>query len=131
MLIDTSGLLCCINASEPCHSEALQMFRAAKSMVSHSYVLAEFTTLASVRGISLEAAYEFAIALTVNLHLEIVWVEAGLHLKALDLLMRRPDKTYSLCDAVSFVLMRERSVSEALTTDHHFVQEGFTRLLSP
>ena len=36
---------------------------------------------------------------------------------------------YSLCDAVSFVLMKQRGLREALTTDHHFEQEGFTRLL--
>ncbi len=41
------------------------------------------------------------------------------------------DKTYSLCDAVSFVLMRLEGITEALTTDHHFEQEGFVRLLKP
>ncbi|MEH2285259.1 MAG: hypothetical protein V7K90_28760 [Nostoc sp.] len=45
--------------------------------------------------------------------------------------MARQDKSYSLCDAVSFVLMRQRGVTEALTTDHHFEQEGFRRLLLP
>jgi predicted nucleic acid-binding protein len=35
----------------------------------------------------------------------------------------------SLCDAVSFVLMRARGILEALSTDHHFEQEGFLRLL--
>ncbi len=44
-------------------------------------------------------------------------------------LLERQDKTYSLCDAVSFVLMRQRNISEALTTDHHFEQEGFRQLL--
>ena len=39
------------------------------------------------------------------------------------------DKTYSLCDAVSFVLMRGRGMTDALTTDRHFEQEGFRRLL--
>ena len=35
-----------------------------------------------------------------------------------------PDKKpYSLCDAASFVVMRERSIAEALTTDKHFEQE--------
>lgn len=51
------------------------------------------------------------------------------HQKALDLLHHRLEKTYSLCAAVSFVLMRERGVNESLTTDKHFAQEGFIRLL--
>jgi uncharacterized protein len=46
-------------------------------------------------------------------------------------LQGRLDKSYSLCDAVSFLLMRERAITEALTTDRHFEQEGFTRLLKP
>ena len=40
-------------------------------------------------------------------------------------------RTYSLCDAVSFVLMQHYGITEALTTDHHFEQEGFVRLLEP
>jgi uncharacterized protein len=47
----------------------------------------------------------------------------------MDLLERRPDKSYSLCDAVSFILMRRRGITEALTTDRHFEQEGLRRLL--
>jgi uncharacterized protein len=52
-----------------------------------------------------------------------------LHQEAMDLLLARQDKTYSLCDAVSFVLMRRRGIGDALTTDRHFEQEGFVRLL--
>lgn len=37
----------------------------------------------------------------------------------------------TLCDAVSFLIMRERQFREALTTDRHFEQEGFIRLLRP
>jgi predicted nucleic acid-binding protein len=58
-----------------------------------------------------------------------VWVDEELHRGALALLMAGVDKTYSLCDAVSFILMRQRRITEALTTDHHFEQEGFQRLL--
>ncbi len=38
--------------------------------------------------------------------IEIVWVDEALHTTAVELMQARPDKTYSLCDAVSFVLMR-------------------------
>jgi predicted nucleic acid-binding protein len=44
-------------------------------------------------------------------------------------LIARQDKSYSLWDAVSFVLMCQRGVTEALTTDRHFEQEGFVKLL--
>jgi hypothetical protein len=62
--------------------------------------------------------------------IETVWPTARLLGESLALLQARPDKTYSLCDAVSFVLMRRRNLSEALTTDRHFEQEGFRRLLA-
>jgi predicted nucleic acid-binding protein len=35
----------------------------------------------------------------------------------------------SSCDRVSFVTMRQYGITEALTTDRHFEQEGFVRLL--
>lgn len=62
---------------------------------------------------------------------EIIWVNEDLHRRGVELLRQRQDKTYSLCDAVSFVLMRECGETEALTTDRHFEQEGLIRLLAP
>ena len=61
--------------------------------------------------------------------IEVLWIPQSVHRSGMDLLGRRLDKTYSLCDAVSFTLMDEYGITDALTTDHHFEQEGFTRLL--
>jgi predicted nucleic acid-binding protein len=97
--------------------------------VTHSYVLAEFVALAHARRLPRMAALTFVSDLVENPDIETVWVDEALHHAAMALLMARPDKTYSLCDAVSFVLMRQRHVTEALTTDRHFEQEGFQRLL--
>jgi uncharacterized protein len=47
---------------------------------------------------------------------------------ALDFYEARPDKGYSLTDCRSMVAMRELGISEVLTNDHHFGQEGFTVL---
>ena len=41
----------------------------------------------------------------------------------------RPDKNWSLTDCTSFVVMKDRGITEALTADHHFEQAGFTALL--
>ena len=41
----------------------------------------------------------------------------------------RSDKRWSLTDCISFVVMRERAIVDALTADHHFEQAGFTALL--
>jgi hypothetical protein len=41
----------------------------------------------------------------------------------------RPDKDWSLTDCISFVVMEERGLTDALTADHHFEQAGFTALL--
>ena len=47
---------------------------------------------------------------------------------ALALYDARPDKSYSLTDCRSMLAMRGLGVSEALTNDHHFTQEGFAIL---
>jgi predicted nucleic acid-binding protein len=46
-----------------------------------------------------------------------------------ELFGQRPDKNWSLTDCISFVVMRDRNVTEALTGDHHFEQAGFRALL--
>lgn len=41
----------------------------------------------------------------------------------------RPDKGYSLTDCISMLAMRAEGITEVLTGDGHFAQEGFTLLL--
>ena len=47
----------------------------------------------------------------------------------LALYSERPDKQWSLTDCISFVVMKEQGLTEALTADHHFEQAGFAALL--
>lgn len=50
-------------------------------------------------------------------------------LAGLALYEARPDKSYSLTDCISMVTMRQHGISEVLTRDTHFMQEGFTPLI--
>jgi predicted nucleic acid-binding protein len=130
MFLDTSGLYALLDASEVRHEPACREFARAAAPFTHAYVLAEIVPLAQVRGLSRSVTLAFVSALIESGEVEVVWAGRELHQQAHRLLLARSDKTYSLCDAASFILMRERGEGEALTTDHHFEQEGFVRLLA-
>jgi predicted nucleic acid-binding protein len=49
--------------------------------------------------------------------------------KSVDLYMSHGDKSWSLTDCASFIVMRERKIQDALTFDRHFEQAGFRALL--
>ena len=62
-------------------------------------------------------------------NVEVIAPEPTLAYRGWDLYARRPDKAWSLTDCISFVVMQERSLTDALTGDHHFEQAGFVALL--
>jgi predicted nucleic acid-binding protein len=49
--------------------------------------------------------------------------------RGLELYDQRPDKEWSLTDCISFVVMSDYGITEALTGDRHFEQAGFVALL--
>jgi len=131
MLIDTSGLVCFANAEVSHHDDAKAFFASAPLRLTHSYVLAEYIAVSNARRFDRNKALEFSRKLIESPLTEVIFVDESLHTSAMELLESRSDKTWSLCDAVSFVLMDDRNIREALTTDHHFEQAGFIRLLEP
>lgn len=51
------------------------------------------------------------------------------HNTAVAILRSHEDKTYSLCDALSFVVMERLGITEAITFDRHFRQYGRFKIL--
>jgi predicted nucleic acid-binding protein len=130
MLLDTSGLMCLFDRRETRHRAAQTFYDAATVRLTHNYVLAEFVALTHARHAPRAEALAFVSDLQDDAEVEVSWVDEPLHRRSLSLLLARPDKSWSLCDAVSVTIMRERGISDALTTDHHFEQAGFRRLLA-
>src|SRR5436189_2162921 len=57
-----------------------------------------------------------------------VWIEPcsdDLLNAGIELFRKRPDKSWSLTDCISFVVMQREKITEALTGDHDFEQAGF------
>jgi predicted nucleic acid-binding protein len=129
MFLDTSGLLNLLYQTEQFHQTAVSLYSVATHSVTHNLVLAEFVALAQVRRLDRQRCLRFAQDLSVNPGIALVWVDPALHAKGMAILLSRRDKDYTLCDAISFVVMRERNVRDALSTDRHFEQEGFRRHL--
>ena len=60
MLLDTSGLLACFDASEARHRQAIAAYDNAAIRLTHNYVLAEFVALAQARHLPREDSIRFA-----------------------------------------------------------------------
>jgi uncharacterized protein len=76
-----------------------------------------------------QAAKELLLSLQQDETVEILPITDELYQKAFELFCNRPDKDWGLIDCISFIVMREKGLSEALTTDEHFQQAGFIVLL--
>ncbi|MDQ3011835.1 MAG: PIN domain-containing protein [Acidobacteriota bacterium] len=64
-----------------------------------------------------------------DLETEVVFHSHDQFQNGLKLYESRLDKGYSLTDCISMNVMRELGISEVLTNDHHFAQEGFVVLI--
>jgi uncharacterized protein len=60
---------------------------------------------------------------------DLVFVDEELWMRAFDFYQQRSDKEWSLTDCISFLVMWDREITEAVTADHHFEQAGFTKLM--
>ena len=127
--VDTSAFLALLVRSDRSHSDARRGFdrlRAARAiLVTTSYVLLETCALLQ-RRIGMEALADFRREFVPCL--EVVWVDADLHERGLDIVVERGTRDLSLVDAVSFEVMRERGLGAAFAYDRHFEDEGFERV---
>ncbi len=62
-------------------------------------------------------------------NLQIIPVSQSLLAEGWELYSQRSDKDWGLTDCISFVVMTEKNIAEAFTSDHHFQQAGFVKLL--
>ncbi|MYE54897.1 MAG: type II toxin-antitoxin system VapC family toxin [Chloroflexi bacterium] len=75
------------------------------------------------------AAARSVRSIMVNENIILVPQSIDLFTRGLELYAGRPDRRYSLTDCISMTVMRDRDITEILTHDRDFENEGFIRLI--
>ena len=126
---DTFFYLAVLNPRDAAHQRAVDLSRSLRG----GFVTTEFVLLELADGMARppvrETFVRFHALLASDRQVEIIPASTDLLRRGRDLYAARPDKEWSLTDCVSFVVMRDCGITEALTGDHHFEQAGLVALL--
>ncbi len=125
VFMDTYGLIAWINTRDAAH----QRVKSYLDSYSGKIVTTEWVLLEFADAFSLSKSKPFAIEAIKRIHhlpmFLVVGFEPTVYQAGFDLYESRSDKDWSLTDCVSFVVMTQHGLSDALTADHHFEQGGF------
>jgi uncharacterized protein len=126
---DTFFFLAVLNPADAAHARATELSRSLpQRRLTTDWVLTEMGDAMSIGGN--RALYvEFVEFLKQSPLVSIVPASRALFVRGVELFSRRPDKEWTLTDCISFVVMADEGIVEALTGDRHFEQAGFVALL--
>ncbi len=117
-----------INSKDKWHSKARQISKSLSesTLITTDEVLTEVLTYFSASGTNMRALVTRIIKDILNdPNVEVIPQSHDSFLSGLDLYQQRLDKEYSLTDCVSMQTMRELKLTDILSHDKHFSQEGF------
>ncbi len=128
--LDMAYVLALLNPTDIYHKQAkalLNSMQSAREVWITEAVLIEI-------GNALARSNRFAAAAFIDscyntTNVRIVSADTSLLMRALDFYNNRGDKEWGLTDCISFIVMTDQDLKEALTTDEHFQQAGFRSLL--
>lgn len=128
VFLDTSYILALELATDQYHEAAREHWQkvtqALPALVTTSYVLDEVVTYLSSRGHH-HKAVSVGNMLLHSASVSLVYVDEALFHAGWQYFGQHRDKTYSLTDCISFVVMDQRGISAAFSIDKHFLQAGF------
>ena len=125
---DTFFHLALLREDDPAHARAM-----ANVMLNQPIVTTEFVLLELGNACARAADHADFLALVAGMRasprVRIIPLDSRLLNRGLERMATRPDKDWSLTDCISFLVMEDEDIKEALTADRHFEQAGFTALL--
>ena len=128
---DTFYWIALADFTDSAHQRALALTaeRASAQIVTTDEVLTEYLTFFSTAPEPVRRKVAASVQrVLANPVIRVIPQSRASFLSGLDLYTERPDKRYSLVDCISMQTMRREGVTEVLTNDRHFEQEGFRAL---
>jgi len=130
LFLDTAFIQALLNRRDQYHTQAEALFprvRAAAEVWVTEAVLVEVGNALSE--LDRMAASQFIERCYHTSNMHVVSVDTPLLMRALRLYREHPDKIWGLTDCISFIVMQEQKLTDAVTTDGHFVQAGYCALM--
>jgi predicted nucleic acid-binding protein len=132
IFIDTSGFFAMLASDDERHVVAAKLVGGARKrkrgFITTDYVLDETATLLKARRRTHVIAKLFR-QLDQSRACRIEWTDSERFQKVREFFLKHADQAWSFTDCLSFVVMSELRLREALTKDAHFHQAGYTALL--
>ena len=132
VFVDAGHWIALLDLDDALHGMALAAseIHGARRWITTETALTEFLDHFSGRGArSRQQVVQSVMDIRRDPRVQVVPLGPALFDAALRLYAARPDKTWSFSDCVSFRLMRQRGLTDALACDRHFEQAGFRPLL--
>jgi len=128
-LVDTAFVLALVNERDQYHERAQELadlFEGQKLLITDAVLLEIGNALA--RGFKAQAI-EIISYFIESEDVELLHYSSQVFDKAFVMYKKYSDKEWSLVDCISFVVMREQGIKQALTFDRHFEQAGFAVIM--
>jgi len=130
--LDTSGWFAALNPKEAKHSAARAAYTKwiedGRKLFTTNLVVAEMQILL-IRFRGTKEGLRFLDSLYQDASHHVIFADRDLERAAVDRWLRKfADQQVSLADAVSFEVMREHGIRQALALDVHFSLAGFDRV---
>jgi len=131
VFVDASAWVGVVLGKDQHHARATQIYRRLLSqqrpLVTTNLIIGEAYN--GIRHYATQAeAGRFVASVRESGRITRVYSDEELELEAEALLRRYADHDFSLADAVSFVVMRHRRITDAFTFDRHFITAGFIQI---
>ncbi len=132
LFLDTAFAIALISPKDAFHEKALELAKQIEKTQTHLVTtravvieIGNALSKASMR----ESAIELIDSMEEDETVAIVPISDEIYNGAFDLFRSRLDKEWGLTDCISFLVMKQRGIANALTTDQHFQQAGFVALM--